>query len=54
MHGFTRDEQDRLYHQARFLEHRVHEGLPLRRVRDLGLTLLAVNLSDNKYGTEHS
>lgn len=33
LHGFTRDEQDRLYRQARFLEHRVHEGLPLRRAR---------------------
>ena len=29
VHGFTRDEQDRLYRQARFLEARVHEGLPL-------------------------
>lgn len=35
LHGFTREEQDRLYHQARFLEHRVHEGLPLRRARRL-------------------
>ena len=35
VHGFTRDEQDRLYHQARFLEHRVHEGLPLRRAKRL-------------------
>jgi ubiquinone/menaquinone biosynthesis C-methylase UbiE len=35
VHGFTRDEQDRLYHQARFLEHRVHEGLPLRRAKHL-------------------
>lgn len=35
LHGFTRDEQDRLYHQARFLEHRVHEGLPLRRAKNL-------------------
>jgi len=26
----------------------------LRRVRDLGLTLMAVNLSDDKQGTEHS
>jgi SAM-dependent methyltransferase len=31
VHGFTREERDRLYHQARFLEHRVHEGLPFRR-----------------------
>lgn len=35
VHGFTRDEQDRLYHQARFLEQRVHEGLPLWRARNL-------------------
>ena len=33
LHGFTHEEQDRLYHQARFLEHRVHEGLPFRRSR---------------------
>lgn len=35
LHGFTREEQDRLYRQARFLEHRVHEGLPLRRAKNL-------------------
>ena len=35
VHGFTRVERDRLYHQARFLEHRVHEGLPYRRSRRL-------------------
>src|SRR4029079_19164443 len=35
VHAFTRDEQDRLYHQARFLEQRVHEGLPLWRARNL-------------------
>lgn len=35
VHGFTRDEQDRLYRQARFLEHRLHEGLPLRRSKNL-------------------
>jgi ubiquinone/menaquinone biosynthesis C-methylase UbiE len=35
VHGFTRDEQERLYHQARFLEQRVHEGLPLWRARNL-------------------
>ena len=35
LHGFTSEEQDRLYHQARFLEPRVHEGLPLRRARRL-------------------
>lgn len=35
VHGFTRDEQDRLYRQARFLEPRVHEGLPYRRAKSL-------------------
>ncbi|MDZ4773139.1 MAG: methyltransferase domain-containing protein [Planctomycetota bacterium] len=35
VHGFTRDEQDRLYRQARFLEARVHEGLPLSRAKNL-------------------
>ena len=35
VHGFTRDEQDRLYRQARFLEPRVHEGMPFRRTRNL-------------------
>lgn len=35
VHGFTRDEQDRLYRQARFLEPRVHEGLPFRRTKQL-------------------
>jgi ubiquinone/menaquinone biosynthesis C-methylase UbiE len=35
VHGFTRDEQDRLYRQARFLEPRVHEGMPFRRTRSL-------------------
>lgn len=35
VHGFTRDEQGRLYRQARFLEHRVHEGLPLRRSKNM-------------------
>lgn len=35
VHGFTRDEQDRLYRQARFLEARVHEGLPLWRAKNL-------------------
>jgi ubiquinone/menaquinone biosynthesis C-methylase UbiE len=28
LHGFTREEQDRLLRQARFLEHRVHDRLP--------------------------
>ena len=31
LHGFTEEEQSRLYRQARFMEHRVHDGLPLRR-----------------------
>lgn len=35
LHGFTPDEQDRLYRQARFLEHRVHAGLPFRRSKHL-------------------
>ncbi|MEZ4358561.1 MAG: methyltransferase domain-containing protein [Kofleriaceae bacterium] len=35
LHGFTRKEQERLYHQARFMEHRVHEGLPFHRTRHL-------------------
>lgn len=35
MHGFTPGEQNRLYHQARFMEHRIHDGLPFRRSRDL-------------------
>jgi ubiquinone/menaquinone biosynthesis C-methylase UbiE len=35
VHGFTRVEQDRLYHQARFLEPRVHEGLSFRRTKHL-------------------
>ena len=35
VHGFTRDEQERLYRQARFLEARVHEGLPLWRAKNL-------------------
>jgi len=35
VHGFTRDEQDRLYRQARFLEPRVHEGMPFRRTKQL-------------------
>ena len=35
LHGFTQKEQQRLYHQARFMEHRVHEGLPLQRAKRL-------------------
>jgi len=33
VHGFTPEEQERLYHQARFVEHRVHGDLPLWRAR---------------------
>ena len=33
LHGFTPREQERLYHQARFMEQRVHEGLPFQRSR---------------------
>lgn len=35
LHGFTTEEQGRLYRQARFLEHRVHLGLPFHRSRRL-------------------
>ncbi len=35
VHGFTRGEEERLYRQARFLEPRVHEGLPFRRAKNL-------------------
>lgn len=35
LHGFTREEQDRLYRQARFVEHRVHDHLPFRRCRNV-------------------
>jgi SAM-dependent methyltransferase len=35
VHGFTPEEQERLYHQARFVEHRVHGDLPLWRSRKL-------------------
>jgi ubiquinone/menaquinone biosynthesis C-methylase UbiE len=35
LHGFTAHEQDRLYHQARFLEDAVHDRLPFRRARNL-------------------
>jgi len=31
LHGYTTTEQDRLYHQARFLEDAVHDHLPFRR-----------------------
>ena len=35
LHGFTLEEQDRLYRQARFLEYKVHDQLPFRRCRQL-------------------
>jgi SAM-dependent methyltransferase len=35
LHGFTDAEEERLVRQARFLEDRVHEGLPFRRARRL-------------------
>ena len=35
LHGFTREEQERLRRQARFLEHRVHDGLPFWKSRNL-------------------
>lgn len=35
LHGFTQKEQQRLYHQARFMEQRVHEGLPFHRAKRL-------------------
>jgi SAM-dependent methyltransferase len=35
LHGFTPDEQDRLYHQAAFLADAVHDRLPFRRCREL-------------------
>ena len=35
VHGFTREEQDRLHRQARFLEHRVHDRLPFWKSRRL-------------------
>jgi len=35
VHGFTREEQERLRRQARFLEHRVHDRLPFWKCRRL-------------------
>jgi ubiquinone/menaquinone biosynthesis C-methylase UbiE len=35
MHGFTEAEQERLYRQARFVEHRVHDRLPYRRNKQM-------------------
>lgn len=35
LHGFTPEEQDRLYRQARYLAHEVHDRLPFRSCRRL-------------------
>jgi len=35
VHGFAPEEQKRLYHQARFMEQRVHDRLPFQRARRL-------------------
>jgi ubiquinone/menaquinone biosynthesis C-methylase UbiE len=35
LHGFTEEEKDRLFRQARFLEHRVHDRLPFWKCRKL-------------------
>ena len=35
VHGFTREEQDRLRRQARFLEHRIHDRMPFWKCRRL-------------------
>lgn len=35
VHGFTHAEQERLYRQARFVEHRVHDRLPYRRSKHM-------------------
>ncbi|MFT7670411.1 MAG: ubiquinone/menaquinone biosynthesis C-methylase UbiE [Planctomycetota bacterium] len=35
LHGYSADEQDRLYRQAGQLEHVVHDRLPYRRTRNL-------------------
>jgi ubiquinone/menaquinone biosynthesis C-methylase UbiE len=35
LHGYTPEEQQRLYRQARFAEHRVHDRLPFWRSRKL-------------------
>ena len=35
VHGFTREEQDRLHRQARFLEHRIHDRMPFWKCRRL-------------------
>ena len=35
VHGFTKEEQERLRRQARFLEQRVHDRLPFWKARNL-------------------
>lgn len=35
VHGFTEKEQNRLYHQARFMEQRVHDRLPFHRSTEM-------------------
>lgn len=35
LHGFTKEEQERLYRQARVTEHLVHDRLPFRRAKNL-------------------
>jgi ubiquinone/menaquinone biosynthesis C-methylase UbiE len=35
LHGFTKEEQERLYRQARVTEHLVHDRLPFRRAKSL-------------------
>ncbi|MBI3818782.1 MAG: methyltransferase domain-containing protein [Planctomycetes bacterium] len=35
LHGYSENEQDRLYRQARFLEPMIYEGLPYRRRRKM-------------------
>src|SRR5688500_17143461 len=35
LHGFTKEEQERLYRQARFMQHMVHDRLPFRRAKRL-------------------
>lgn len=35
LHGFDSTEQERLVHQARFLEHRIHDRLPFQRSRNM-------------------
>src|SRR5262245_29828219 len=35
LHGFTKEEQERLYRQARFAQHLVHDRLPYRRAKSI-------------------